>query len=176
MVALNKLSRELSFDRVEREIRDRSFGVLSTISVDHRPHSTGVLYGVSLRDRPFALYVTTSRDNKKARNIARNPNVSFTIPIPRRLLRFLPPHCVQFQGTAQILSFEDEDAGNAFSQSLVLREVLKLERNHVGLKAIFIRIQPDPMIFTYGLGLTFFELLRNIRGASARVRIPESRL
>ena len=176
MVALSKSSRQLSFDSVEREIRDRSFGVLSTISVDHRPHSTGVLYGVSSRDRPFALYVTTNRDNKKARNIGRNPNVSFTIPIPRRLLRFLPPHCVQFQGTAQIISFDDQDARNAFSQSVVLREGLKLEGKHVGPKATFIRIRPDQTIHTYGLGLSFLELLRNIRNATSRVEIPSSRL
>lgn len=164
-----------SYEIVEKEIRRRTFGVLSTVSRDRRPHSTGVVYGVSSREGPFALYVTTNRDNKKARNINRDPNVAFTIPISRRFLKFLPPNCVQFQGTAEIVSFEDEDARNAFSQSLVLRKILKLEEEHAGPKAVFIRIRPDSTVHTYGLGSSLIGLLRNIR-AQSRVKIPSSRL
>lgn len=138
----------LSFDRVEREIRRARFGVLSTVSEDGRPHSTGIVYGVSSQNTPFALYVTTNRVNKKARNLASNPNVSMTIPIARRIWKLLPPHCVQFQGTAKIIDFRDEHARSAFHQSLVLREILKLEEKHVGSKAVFIRIRPDSTIHT----------------------------
>lgn len=172
---LSKDTTKPSFEIVETEVRRRTFGVLSTVSRDHRPHSTGVVYGVSSRKRPFSLYVTTNRDNKKARNITRDPNVSFTIPIPRRFLRFLPPNCVQFQGRAEIVSFEDEDARNGFSRSLVLRKILKLEEEHVGSKAVFIRIRPDSTIHTYGMGSSLVGLLRNIR-AQSRVEIPSSRL
>lgn len=83
--------KEVSFDLVETEMRRRTFGVLSTESHDGRPHSAGVLYGVSSPERPLALYVKTNRDSKKARNVAHNPNVSFVISLPRRLLSFFPP-------------------------------------------------------------------------------------
>ncbi len=175
-MASNSSIRRLSFDFVEREIRRHNFGVLCTISADGRPHSTGVLYGVSPRQRAFVLYATTNKRNKKARNIARNSSVSFTIPIMRRVLRFLPPHCVQFQGTGEIIPFDDLDACSAFASSLVLRKTLQLEGKHVGRDAVFIRIFPDPVMYTYGLGLPLLELLRNIGGASGRVEIPSSNL
>lgn len=122
------------------------------------------------------LLKTRDNESKKARNIACNPNVSFTIPLPRRFLTFMPPNCVQFQGTAHIIPFEDEDATAAFNGSLVLRESLKLERRHVQRKAILIRIHPDPVIFAYGLGLSPLGLVRNIVSAISRVEIPLSRL
>lgn len=168
-------SKRLGFDVVESEIRRRNFGVLATVCQDGRPHSTGVLYGVSPWEKLLAIYITTNRESKKARNVARNPNVSFTIPLSRRYLRLLPPHCVQFQGTADTVPIEDETANEAFG-SLLLREVLKLERKHVQQKAVFIRIHPDPVIFTYGLGLSFVELMKHIGAASSRVRIPSPRL
>jgi len=157
-------------------MRRRSFGVLSTISGDGKPHSAGVLYGVSPREKPFALYVTTNRETKKARNIARNRNVSFTIPLPRRLLRFMPPSCVEFQGTAEIISIDDETARKAFSGSLVLRTALNLERKHVQQKAVFIRIRPGPVIFTYGVGISLLKLMKNISSAFSRIEVPLSRL
>jgi len=167
-------SRGLTFDLVEREIRRRNFGVLSTISDDGKPHSVGVLYGVSSRDKPFALYLMTDRRTKKARNVARNPNVSFAIPLPRRFLTFAPPNCVQFQATAEIISFKDETSRDAFSGSLVLRKTLELEEAQ--REAVFIRIRPAHVIFTYGVGLSLFALMKNIGAASSRVEIPPSRL
>lgn len=166
----------MNFDLVERAIRGRNFGVLSTVSRDGKPHSVGVLYGVSSPSKPLALYLTTNRESKKARNIARNPNVSFTIPVPRRFLRFMPPNCMQFQGTAEIIPFEDEAARDAFNESLIMRQTLKLEGRHVQRRAVFIRIQPSAIIFTYGLGVSILGLVRNISGASARTEIPRSRL
>ena len=173
-VLRRSLSEGVNFDLVEREIRKRRFGVLSTVSQDGRSHSVGVLYGISTRDQPFVLYVTTDRRSKKARNITRNENVSFAIPLQRRILRFLPPNCVQFQAIAELIASDDEDANSAFSRSLVLRETLKLETSQ--RRAVFIRITPDPVVFTYGLGLSIIDLIRNIGGAAQRVRIPPSRL
>ena len=39
----------------------------------------------------------------------------------------------------------------------------------------FIRIQPDPVLFTYGVGMTIFQLMKHIEGAASRVEIPTSR-
>ena len=167
---------QLSFEQIEDAMRRRNFGILCSLSGDNRPHSTGVLYAVSAPRRPFALYVTTNTGNKKARNIARNSNVSFTIPIPRSLLRFLWPHCIQFQGSASIISIDDEVACETFNRSILLKRVLKREREHFREKAIFIKIHPDPIIHTYGLGVSLIDLLKDIGKGSSSVRIPSSRL
>lgn len=163
---------ELGFDLVEREIRKRNFGVLATISPQGRPHSAGVLYAISRPKDPFILYVTTDRRSKKARNIANNRNVAFTIPLNRRFLRFMPPNSIQFQGVADLTSSDDEDARAAFSRSLLLRETLKLEASQ--RDAIFIRITPDPVVFTYGVGVSPLSLIKDIGGAARRSRIPTS--
>lgn len=88
----------------------------------------------------------------------------------------MPPDCVQFQGSAEILPVEDETAKHAFDTSLILRQTLKLERSHVQSKAVFVGIRPRPVIFIYGVGLSFLDLVRNIAAASSRVEIPPSRL
>lgn len=35
-----------SFESVEKEVRKKTFGVLSTIDSKGRPHSTGIIFGV----------------------------------------------------------------------------------------------------------------------------------
>src|SRR5262245_58020010 len=54
-----KVNPDLTFEKVENEMRRQNYGVLSTISGDGRPHSAGVMYAVSARSRPFALYIVT---------------------------------------------------------------------------------------------------------------------
>ena len=78
--------------------------VLSTVSKEGRPHSVGVVYGISRQRKCFEMYVMTRRHLKKARNLAANPDVSFVVPLTRRLIGFIPPPCVQFQGKATIVN------------------------------------------------------------------------
>ena len=40
----------------------------------------------------------------------------------------------------------------------------------------FIRIRPDPVIFTYGMGMSVFETMRRPMDAAGRVAIPADRL
>ena len=83
---------------------------------------------------------------------------------------------MQLGGTAEVIGMDNEDGKKAFAVSMVLRRSFELERVQVEGKAVFIRIRPAPVIFTYGIGLSVFELMRNIGGASARVTIPTQRL
>jgi len=166
---------KVTFNQVERELRKRNFGILGTLSRKGRSHSVGVLYGVSPPNKSLALYVMTGRDTRKARNIANNPNVSFAIPLPRRLLTFIPPNCIQFQGTAEIIPLEDEGGRQAFSATMILREILKYADKIAEVqneKICFIRIYPDPVIFTYGLGVSWIELREHLENAASRVEIP----
>ncbi len=94
----NAKTQRVTFEQVLRQFRKYNFAVLSTVAEDGTADSAGVNYGLAGRDAEFAIYVMTRRHLKKARNIARNPNVSLVIPLARRLLWFLPPPCIQVSG------------------------------------------------------------------------------
>ena len=170
-----KVNPAVSFRTVETEMRRRNYGILSTVARNGRPHSTSVTYAVSARSRPLALYIVTDRRSKKARNIGRNPNVAFVVPVPRSP-GFLPPASIQFQGTAEIVPVTDETAQKAFNASFVLRMILKAQFAQKREVSIFVRIRPDALVFTYGVGATLFRLMKHVEGASARVEIPAARL
>src|SRR5215813_1130677 len=104
----------MTFEMVLRQLRKHNFAVLSTVGEDARPASAGVTYGVSRPGRDLALYVMTRTHLQKARNIAHNPQVSLVIPLPRRLLWFLPPPTIQVRGRAEILDWMDTDGIKVF--------------------------------------------------------------
>lgn len=167
---------KFTFDYIERQLRKKSFGVLSTISQDGRPHSVGVVYGVSTSAQPFCLYVITRPVLKKARNIQRNPTVSFVVPFPHYIFRPLPPSCIQFQGRAEIISIEDPAAVKAFRSSIVLRRSVEHSLN-LG-ESVFIRIVPDERIFSFGIGagvLKFLMASQNKNLGNYFVVVPENR-
>lgn len=166
------------FDAVEAALRRRSFGTLSTLSEQGRPHATGVVYAMSPPTAPLALYVTTRSTTRKVRNIRAHADVAFVVPVPRRMLPVFPPSAIQFQGAAAVLSANDQGAVSAFSSSWFLRRILADEQRIVaeGGDLCFIRIRPDPIVFIYGIGMSPLNILRRPRGAAGRIAIPADRL
>jgi hypothetical protein len=112
------------------------------------------------------------------RNIRAHPDVAFVVPIPHRLIPLFPPKAIQFQGNASVVPGEDEGALRAFSSSWFHRRILATERRIVaqGGEVCFIRIQPDPKVFTYGIGMSPLRVMRHARQAIGRVHIPADRL
>jgi nitroimidazol reductase NimA-like FMN-containing flavoprotein (pyridoxamine 5'-phosphate oxidase superfamily) len=170
-----RIADRLTFDRVVSELRRRDFGVLSTVTPDGRPHSVGVVYGVSPPGRPFRLSVMTRRSLRKARNLAANPNVSFVVPLTRRVLWFVPPPCVQFQGRAEVLDQEDREGVETFRSFAMGRRILSMyedlaRRGEAGV--CFLRITPDPTLSTYMVGHSIWEVMRRMETGIERVRIP----
>ena len=164
------------FEYIEHKLRSKTFGILSTVSKEGRPHSIGVVYAVSPPGRPFCIYLITRPVLKKARNIAQNPNVSFVVPFPQYLLRLLPQSCIQFQGSAKIIGIDDSEAAEAFERSIVLR---RSKQHSLSLGAsIFIRIVPDEKIFSFGISagaLKFLIPSQNKNLGNFYVTIPQSR-
>jgi nitroimidazol reductase NimA-like FMN-containing flavoprotein (pyridoxamine 5'-phosphate oxidase superfamily) len=165
----------LTFERVVSALRRRDFGVLSTATPDGRPHSVGVVYGVSLPGRPFRLYVMTRRRLRKARNAVENPHVSFVVPVTRRLLWFVPPPCVQFQGTAEVLDRDDPGGVETFRSFAMGRRILAMyedlaRRGETGV--CFLRITPDQTLSTYMVGHSIWELMRRMEAGIEQVRVP----
>ena len=167
----------ISFDDAEKALRQRTFGTLSTLTKRAAPHATGVVYAVSAPDEPLALYVTTRTSTRKVRNLRVHPEVAFVVPVPHRFLPAFPPGAIQFMGTATVVTADDEAAKRAIESSWFLQRILATERRIVaeGGDLCFIRIRPDGMLFTYGMGMSVLDVVRRPRGAIGRVAIPAGR-
>ena len=165
----------LSFDTVVRELRKRDFAVLSTVTGEGRPYSVGVNYGVSLPGAQFGIYLMTRRHLKKVRNIVENPNVSVVVPVTRRLLWFLPPPSIYFQGQAEILDWQDEVGTQIFESFFIGRQILRKYKEANGrgeARICFVRITPDEEIFTYMVGYPVWEISKRMESGASRVTIP----
>jgi hypothetical protein len=136
-----------------------------------------MIYAVSAPDEPLALFVTTRTTNRKVRNLRARPDVAFVVPVPHRFIPMFPPRAIQFLGTATVLAADDDAANRAFASSWFLRRILATERRIVteGQDLCFIRIRPEPKLFTYGMGMSVLGNLRRPRDAIGRVTIPVGR-
>lgn len=110
------------FDEIDRAVRRRTFGTLSTMDRRGAPHATAVIYAVSPPDQPLTLFVTTRSTTAKVHHIREHPEAAFVIPVPHRLPVF-PPSAVQFQGLATILEANDTAAIDAFQKSWFHRRI-----------------------------------------------------
>ena len=167
-----------SFQFVEAEVRKKTFGILSTIDQEGKSHSTGIIYGISPPGSKFLLYILTDRTYRKVKNIQHNSSVSFVIPFPHHLLRFVPSSCVQFQATAEILPYEDSEAQQAFKMGkkmLMMNLKQAIKEDPMGEYTVFIKIIPNQKIFCYGLGISLMKLQKDVEIGSYSVKIPERR-
>lgn len=165
----------VTFDLVLRTLRAHHFMVLATIDENGVPDSAGVTYGISAPGNAPVLYVMTRRHLKKTRNIARNPHVALVIPLPHRLLRFIPPATIQLHGQAEILDWTDQEGTNAFRSFWMGRRILaayEKSRLRGETRVCFLKITLEPVIHTYALGYTIWELWRRMESAGATIPIP----
>ncbi|MFX0086541.1 MAG: pyridoxamine 5'-phosphate oxidase family protein [Candidatus Hodarchaeota archaeon] len=171
---MNKYPFNFSF--VEKQIRKKTFGVLTTLNKDGTPHTTGILYGVSAPSAKFALYSLTSKSYKKVRNIKQNPKVSFLILFPHYYIRFAPSSTVTFQGEADFISVDDKGIQEIFSKKRILRFVIREIQHGEHENLTFIKIKPNPKVLCHGLGYNVFKLRKAHRQGGYSVRIPLGRL
>jgi len=153
-----------TLEQVDRAIRRRSFCTLATVSPAGRPHAAGVLYAYA----EGALYVSTQRDSRKARNIAANPAVFVWVPVRR--VPVGPPSGVQFAAEAELLDNDDTEV-----RRLAAGGLLKAITGHGELEldgGCFVRIAPGPTIHTYGIGLPLHRLIRDPLNAGGRLVRP----
>ena len=90
-------------ETVWTEMNDNIFGVLAFTNGAGEPRSAAVVYIVDGR----SLLISTAAESWKVRHIDRNPKVSMTVVIPKRVpfMPFIkiPASTVTFQGEAEIL-------------------------------------------------------------------------
>jgi hypothetical protein len=121
------------------------------------------------------IYVMTRGHLEKARNIPQNPRVSLVVPLTRRLLWFLPPPTIELRGQAEIVEWTDEAATDVFGRFWMGRRILEAyqESHRRGETRIcFLRITPDPVVHTYMVGSSIWELRKRMESGAAKVVIP----
>jgi Pyridoxamine 5'-phosphate oxidase len=176
---MKQTQQRVTLELVLKQLRRHNFAVLSTSSDEGIPDSAGVNYGVARPGRDLATYVMTRRHLKKARNIAQTPNVSLVIPLARRVLWFLPPPTMQLHGRAEILDWTDAEGTEVFSHFWMGRRILAAYRasHRRGENRIcFLKITPNPVITTYMVGTSIWDLTKRMESGAAKVVIPQSNL
>ena len=88
---------------IRRAIERRSVATLATVSAIGRPHAATVLYQCV----DDALFVSTHRESRKARNVADHGVAAVTIAVRR--LPIGPPASIQFQSSATVLANDDPE-------------------------------------------------------------------
>ena len=88
---------------IRRAIERRSVATIATVSANGRPHAATVLYQCV----DDALFVSTHRDSRKARNVADHGLAAMTIAVRR--LPVGPPASIQFQSSAAVLANDDPE-------------------------------------------------------------------
>ncbi|MEM7341107.1 MAG: pyridoxamine 5'-phosphate oxidase family protein [Actinomycetota bacterium] len=138
---------------IERALARRSFANLATASVTGRPHVAGVLYAW----HNGAMYASTMRSSRKARNIQGRADVAVTVLVRR--LPVGPPSLIQFQGRAELLASDGPEI-----RRLVEAGHLTAITGHGELDlsgGCFVKITPGPRLITYGLGMSLWRLIRD---------------
>jgi general stress protein 26 len=162
-----------SFEYVEASVRKKTFGVLTTVDQAGRPHSTGILYGVSPPTSPFALYFLTLEKYIKVRNVRANPQATLVVPFPHRILSFIPAPCVTFRGLAEVVPSDDLDARWGFDQGRILRDnVARL----ADAEPVSLKLTPEPTVLCHGLGIGLMRLRREHTAGGYRAYVTPKRL
>ena len=138
----------LTTDQVWRAMERQLFAVLGFVTPKGEARTTGIVYIA----RNGALYIGTGSDSWKARHIAKNPNVSLTVTIPKRVPVMpwikIPAATITFQGDAEICSPDEIDA--EILQGLMRGVELDLELRS---KYVIIKVRPRGEFITYGVGV-----------------------
>jgi len=155
---------DLTPDQIWSELARESFAVLSHVTPNGQPRSSGVVYAVA----DHRLFVVVSPDSWKARQIPATGMVAVTVPVrrggPVALLAPIPPATISFHATAVV-----HPAGWATEHPLPhhLVSLLPAERRDSGC---VIEIQPVGEFSIYGLGVSLGQM-RNPTLARAHVAV-----
>ena len=131
------------------EIDKANFGVLGMVTAGGESRTVGIVYVVD----SHKIYIGAQPAQWKIRHIKRNPHVSLTVAIPRRvpLLPWIkvPATTITFSGTARVLGPDDLDAE-------LLRKLYRHEEGRDNWCAI--EMTPEKDFITYGVGVSVLEM------------------
>lgn len=156
---------QLTTEQVWREIAQNLFAILGMVTPQGEARTVGVVYVVDAH----RLYIGTSRGAWKVKHIARNPHVSLTIPIAKRLPFVpwikIPAATITFSGMARILDHGDVEVDLL---NKLYRDVVKDEEALAA--SCVIEVTPQKDFITYGVGIPLMQM-RFPDKASGRVTV-----
>ena len=149
-----------SIEDLAHLISKRSFCILATQD-KQGPHAVGVCYLA----KDLTLFIPTSENTAKVRNIRRNSNVAIQIPVPWPLIP-APPRSIQYRGIAEILPIDDNEAQRVLSKSSYInRHVLRQLIEYIDVQkwgeSIWIRVVPTGRIETFMIGVPITAVFRS---------------
>ncbi len=146
--------------RVWHELTKASFAVISQVTADGAPRSSGVVYAVEDR----RLYVVVAPDSWKARHLAADGRVAVTVPVRRggllALVAPIPPATISFHGHATVRP-----------PSVLPERLSHLVPAERRASCRVVEIEPEGEFVLYGIGVP---LLRMREPTTARGRVPVS--
>ena len=146
---------------IRRAIERRSVATLATVSAIGRPHAATVLYQCV----DDALFVSTSRHSRKARNVAEHGVAAVSIAVRR--LPIGPPASIQFQSSAAVLSNDDAEIIRLATAGRLDRITAHGEMDLDG--GCFLRLELPARAITYALGMSLWRVMRNPLDAAGEV-------
>jgi hypothetical protein len=138
---------------VLRAIERRSIATLATVSASGRPHAATVIYQLA----DGALFVSTQRDSRKARNIAATGRAAMTIAVRR--LPVGPPASIQLQSSASVLAIDDPEVVGLARAGRLDRITGHGELDLEG--GCFLRLALPSRLVTYALGMSLWRVMRH---------------
>jgi len=153
-----------TLEDLTRLVAKHNFCILATQG-PQGPHVAGVCYFACKLD----LYVPTSTNTAKARNIRRDHRVAVHIPVPWMIIP-APPRSIQFRGNAEILSIDDTDANQALDHAspvmrgIFRRLMMKVDTQTWG-ENIWIHVRPGKRIETFMIGVPLTTIFRDEKKA-----------
>jgi hypothetical protein len=152
----------LTSEQVWTALEKELFAVIGMVTAKNEARTVGVVYVV----RERKLYTTTGIDTWKVRHITRNPHVSMTIPIAKRIpfLPWLkiPAATITFSGLATMLETSEVDAD-------LLKALYRGLQDDPEMMAssCIIEVRPVKDFITYGVGVSLMTM-RHPERASGR--------
>lgn len=145
-------------------IKKELFAVLGMVTQHQESRTVGIVYIV----KDQRLYIGTGLKSWKARHTKKNPNVSMTIPIAKRIPLLpwikIPQATITFSGTAKIIPAVDADGEllhSVFQHKVDDRELIE--------ESCLIEVQPEGDFITFGVGIP---LMKMMKPELARGRAP----
>ena len=157
-------ARRLTTDRIWRVLEKTAFAVISFVTPEGEPGSSGVVCAAARRH----LYVVTASGSWKARQISDGDPVSVTVPVRRGGLLSLiaprPPATVTFLARGTV-----HPAGSVSIESVSKRlaSLLPPERKNCCL----LELAPEGAFLTYGVGVSLRDMTKP---AAAIALVPVS--
>ena len=143
------MTQQLTTDQVWKAIDKANFGVLGMVTSRGESRTVGIVYVVD----DYKLYIGAEPSQWKIRHIERNPHISLTVAIPRRV-PFLPwitvpATTITFSGMARVLQKNEVE-------SELFQRMYRHEEGRAGWCAI--EVTPEKDFITYGVGVSVLDM------------------